>query len=203
MSFTLDLPDGYIDLPQRKIAAIQTFLEMHERPAPRPDPPVTATLQRVTGGVERYLDLFHRVGDAYLWFSRLAMPLADVAALLGDPDYEAYAVEQNGSWEGLVELDFRAPEQCELRYFGLAENLVGTGVGRFAMNRAIEYAWARPIRRFWVHTCTLDHSGALAFYRRSGFVPYARKIEIADDPRLAGIIARDAAPQVPLFEAAS
>ncbi len=35
------------------------------------------------------------------------------------------------------------------------------------MNRALEIAWARPIRRFWVHTCTLDHPGALPLYVRT------------------------------------
>jgi hypothetical protein len=37
--------------------------------------------------------------------------------------------------------------------------------------RAIERAWARAIDRFWVHTCTHDHPGALAFYLRTGSGP--------------------------------
>jgi hypothetical protein len=55
------------------------------------------------------------------------------------------------------------------------------------MNRALEKVWQRPISRFWVHTCTLDHPNALAFYMRSGFVPFRRQIEIAPDPRLQGV----------------
>ena len=54
------------------------------------------------------------------------------------------------------------------------------------MNRALEKVWQRPITRFWVHTCTLDHPNALAFYMRSGFVPFRRQIEIAPDPAPAG-----------------
>jgi hypothetical protein len=46
------------------------------------------------------------------------------------------------------------------------------------MNRAIERAWSRPIRRFWAHTCTLDHPSALGFYKRSGFRPFRRQVEI-------------------------
>jgi hypothetical protein len=69
------------------------------------------------------------------------------------------------------------------------------------MNRAIERAWARPIHRFWVHTCTLDHPGALGFYIRSGFRPYARRVEVADDPRLVGLAPRTSAPHVPIIEA--
>ena len=69
------------------------------------------------------------------------------------------------------------------------------------MNRAIERAWSQPIRRFWVHTCTLDSPGAIGFYQRSGFRPYAIEVEVADDPRLSGHLPRTAAPHVPIIEA--
>jgi GNAT superfamily N-acetyltransferase len=98
-----------------------------------------------------------------------------------------------------LKLDFRTPEECELLFFGLTETLVGKGVGRWAMNRAIEFAWSRPIRRFWVHTCSLDHPEAVAFYIRSGFTPYKRQIEVADDPRLTGVLSPTAAPHVPML----
>jgi GNAT superfamily N-acetyltransferase len=195
----MGLPDGYIDLPLGKIAAIQTFLEMRERPHPRPDPPnVTATLQRMWPvDPPTYLEVFHKVGDPYLWFERLTMSRSELSALLGDPNQEVYFVEQDGDYEGLLELDFRTPAECEIRYFGLSDRLVGTGAGRWLMNRASEIAWSRPITRFWVHTGTLDHPNALEFYRRSGFVPYARKLELGDDPRILGIVPRDAAPWFP------
>ena len=65
------------------------------------------------------------------------------------------------------------------------------------MNAGLSIAWSRPIRRFWVHTCTLDHPAALAFYQRSGFRPFRRTIEIEDDPRTSGILPRTAAPHAP------
>ena len=101
---------------------------------------------------------------------------------------------------GLLELDFRTPHECELSFFGLTLPLLGTGAGRWLMNRAIERAWSRPIRRFWVHTCTFDHQDALAFYLRSGFRPFRLEIEYADDPRVTGLLPRSAAPHVPLIE---
>lgn len=193
--------ESFVDIPNGKIVSVQTFLEMNERAPLRPEAPrLQASLRRVGDDVDGYLALFHRVGDEYLWFSRLTMRRDDVTALLNDSEYEAYAVASAGEDRGIVELDFRAAGECELRYFGLVESAVGTGLGRFAMNRAIERAWARPIGRFWVHTCTLDHPSALAFYRRSGFVPYCRKLEIADDPRLTGVVPREAAPNVPILE---
>ena len=53
----------------------------------------------------------------------------------------------------------------------------------------------------WVHTCTLDHPGALGFYRRNGFTPFARAIETFADPRLIDVLPRDTAPQTPLIGA--
>jgi len=195
------VPDGYLDLPPGKIAGVQTFLEMCQRPVQRPGPPeVAASLRRVNvPDADWYRRLFQKVGDPYLWFTRLAMDREELKSLIHDPLEEIYVVEQGGSEEGLLELDFRTPYECEIVYFALTSKLVGTGTGRWVMNRAIEFAWSKPISRFWVHTSSLDHPNALDFYRRSGFVPYARKIEITDDPRLTGLVPRDAAPQVPLL----
>ena len=61
---------------------------------------------------------------------------------------------------------------------------IGQGFGRVLMDEAIRRAWAKPIERFWVHTCTFDSPLALPFYIRSGFTPYLRMVEVHDDPRL-------------------
>lgn len=201
-SAQLELPDGYLDLPPGKIAGVQTFLEMYERPPARPDPAgVRASLHRVTDpDPDWYVALFHKIGDPYLWFFRLAMTGAELTAIIHDPNDEIYVVRQDGVDEGLVELDFGVPGECEIVYFGFTDKLVGTGAGRFVMNRTIDIAWSKPISRLWVHTSSMDHPNALGFYRRSGFIPYARKIEIADDPRLTGLVPRSAAPQIPIIE---
>jgi hypothetical protein len=65
------------------------------------------------------------------------------------------------------------------------------------MQEAIGRAWEQPIERLWVHTCTLDHPRALGFYMRSGFRPYKRAVEIAEDPRLKGYVPLSAAPHIP------
>jgi GNAT superfamily N-acetyltransferase len=199
-TLAVELPNGYLELPPGKFVAVQTFLEMHARPRKRLDPPgITATLRYVTSpDPDWYRVLFHKVGDEYLWYARIEMTTEELISIIHDPNEEIYVVEQDGSEEGLLELDFRTPGECEISYFGLTSKLVGTGVGRWLMNRAIDRAWSKPISRFWVHTCTLDHPSALAFYQRSGFTPYARMIEVADDPRLKGLVPRNAAPQIPL-----
>jgi GNAT superfamily N-acetyltransferase len=198
----MPLADGYTPLAPGKIANVATYLEMRERPAALPERADAATLRidRWDAPLDAYRDLFKRVGEPYLWFSRLVMPDEQLAAILRDDRVEIYAVRDGEQEAGLLELDFRVPGECELVFFGLLAAYVGKGAGRRLMNRAIEIAWSHPIRRFWVHTCSLDHPGALDFYRRSGFVAFKREIEVADDPRLTGVLSREAAPQVPIIE---
>ncbi len=149
--------------------------------------------------LERFYALFHRVGDEHLWTLRLQMPRAEVERLLSDPKFELHVLVTENGDDGILELDFRVARECELSLFGVAPRLVGSGAGRFLMNRGIELAWSHPIERFWLHTCTLDHPNALGFYRRSGFTPYGRAIEIFDDPRYLGLTRREAADQVPIL----
>jgi len=195
------LPDGYSDVPAGKIAAVVIHLEMTTPPARRDDPPGAWSLRKVdTPALDWYRDLFRRVGEDWLWFSRARMSDADLAAIINAPDIEIYALAVDGRDEGLLELDFREAGQCELVYFGVTARLIGTGAARFLMNRALQRAWSNGVRRVWVHTCTLDHPSAVAFYQRSGFRPFRRQIEIADDPRLDGTAPRDAARHVPIIE---
>lgn len=197
----MQLSDGYNDLPAGKIANIATSLEMFDRPALRPEHTnVSCTLQRMESpDIDWYRDLFRRVGEPYLWFSALTLPQEQLDRIIRDPLTHVYTVRHNDGDEGLLQLDFRIHGECELLYFGLTAELVGKGAGRWLMNRALSIAWSHPIRRFWVHTCTLDHPSALDFYIRSGFRPYKRQIEIADDPRLTGIYSPSAAPHIPII----
>jgi GNAT superfamily N-acetyltransferase len=148
-----------------------------------------------------YRDLYRRVGEEWLWFLRLSLTDAALAAIIHDPKVEVYSLRHAGRDAGILELDSRRPPDIEIAFFGVVADRFGTGAGRFMMNRALEAAWARKPRRVTVHTCTLDHPRALTFYLRSGFEPYARSLEIADDPRLAGLLSRSAAPHVPIVEA--
>jgi GNAT superfamily N-acetyltransferase len=195
------LPDGYSDVPAGKIAAVVTHLEMTERPALTPAPSGPWTLRHVgKPDPAWYRDLYRRVGEEWLWFSRLRLTDDELAARLHHPDVETHALVADGRDEGLLELDFRESGVCEIGMFGVTPKLIGSGAGRFLMQRALELAWSRPIRRLWLHTCTLDSPAALPFYRRAGFRPFRRQIEIADDPRLDGSAPRDVAKHVPVIE---
>lgn len=196
------LAPGFYDVPPGMVATVVTHLEMRAPAASRPVPaPGGIRLTRVEAPApDWYRDLYTRVGGDWLWFSRLQMEEAELSAILTDPGVEIWAVEKDGRAEGLLELDFRHDGDCELAFFGLTAALIGSGAGRLLMNTAIERAWARPIARFHVHTCTLDSPGALSFYRRSGFTPVRQQIEIAADPRVTGDLPREAGAHIPLFE---
>jgi GNAT superfamily N-acetyltransferase len=195
------LPDGYSDIPAGKIAAIVTHLEMTAQPAPRPDTAGAWTLRRAeTPPLDWFRDLYRRVGEEWLWFSRIRMPDAELAARLHSPQLEVYALVDGNSDEGLLELDFREPGLCEIGMFGVTAKLIGNGAGRWLMNRALDIAWAQPVTRVWLHTCTFDHPAALAFYQRSGFRAFRRQVEVSDDPRLGGTAPRDVAKHVPVID---
>ena len=184
------------------VATIVTCLEMRQRPVPAPVPPAPLRLVRwKRPEIDAYRTLFRRVGEEWLWFSRLVMADDALRAILIDPAVEVYAVtDPRGTEIGLLELDFRTPPDCELSFFGLAPGFTGKGLGRWLMAQATALAWRKGVERFWVHTCTLDSPAALGFYMRSGFVPFAREVETFADPRLAGVLPRGAAPHVPLLD---
>ncbi|HFV9242499.1 TPA: GNAT family N-acetyltransferase [Enterobacter bugandensis] len=192
---------GFSAVPEGHLATIVTSLEMFSlQDISRSGLPEGVALCGIDGtDLARYRKLYRRVGEEWLWFSRLVMDDRELAAILNDSEVEIYALREDGEDIGILELDFRVPGECELAFFGLAPHVTGKGLGRDLMNMAITLAWSRPINRFWVHTCTLDHPAALSFYIRSGFRPYARHIEVAADPRLTGHIEEDKALHVPLI----
>jgi GNAT superfamily N-acetyltransferase len=192
---------GYHAVPPGMIAAVVTSLEMFEPPVLRPETSTPSwRLDRLAPDPAEYRRLYRAVGEDWLWFSRLGFDDEELGAIIGHPEVEVYRLSDGADGEALLELDFREKDECELVFFGLSRTLIGGTAGRWLMNRAIERAWSRPIRRFWVHTCTLDHPSAVAVYQRSGFRPFRFEVEIAEDPRIAGRAPRDSAPQVPLLE---
>ena len=196
------LQDGYTDIPRGKIASVVTHLEMLKPPQPRDAPPADGLDLRLVAAPQPdwYRDLYRKIGaQDWLWFSRLQLTTGELEQIICDPKVAIHALTKNGSDEGLLELDFRQDGECELAFFGVTQRLIGTGAGRFLMNAALDLAWTRPISRLWVHTCTWDHPGALAFYRRSGFTPCRQQIEVADDPRLTGLLPETSAQHVPII----
>ncbi len=193
-------------IPAGRISAIATFLEMRAPAPARPEAPDLEGAIRLveSPAIDWYLDLYRRIGADHLWYGRLVLSTDRLAELLDHPDILLLVLEIDGRAEGMAELDFRMEGACEIVYFGVSGALVGSGQARRLMNCAVAQAFAdRPIKRLFLHTNTLDHPRALEFYRRSGFQPVSQAIEIAEDPRLAGLLPMTAAPHVPVFSPAA
>lgn len=192
--------NGLHDVPPGKVAMVVTHLEMRaQAPLRGASLPDGITFRQVEADVTWFRDLFDRVGGPWLWYGRKTLSDDTLAAILSDPKVVHYTLQKDGRDEALLELDFREDGACELAYFGLTSALIGTGAGGYLMDRAIELAWAAPISRFHVHTCTFDSPQALGFYVRSGFTPYKQQVEIDDDPRLTGVVPEGSAAQIPVF----
>jgi GNAT superfamily N-acetyltransferase len=198
----MTLKDEFTLVPPGEIAAVVTHLEMHAKPALRREPgkPGEYALRRMNKPVlSEYREIYRRVGEQWLWFSRLAMDDEALTAIVHDPAVEVHILRHRGRDEGILEVDFRKFPEVEISFLGVTGQLLGKGAGRYLMNRAIEIAWARAPKRVTIHTCTLDHPRALEFYLKTGFTPYSRSIEVADDPRLHGVLPRQSAPQIPII----
>lgn len=190
----------YEPVPDGELAAVVTFLEMR-KPSAFQIPASNLSLRRIERPeVDDYRRLFRRIGRHWLWFSRLILSDEELAAILHDPAVELYLIiDEVGTDIGMIELDFREAGQCELAFIGLLPELAGLGHGRWLMGQTLDLAWRDGVRRVHVHTCTLDHPAALPAYRHAGFVAYKRAIERFPDPRLIGILPKEAAPQIPLL----
>jgi len=196
------LKPGLFDVPAGMLATVVTHLEMTSAAPERPVPvPAGLEFDRVEAPtLAFYRDLFTRVGaQDWMWFSRLNLSDQALSDILNDPLCPLWVLRRDGQAEAILELDFRVAGACELAFFGVTPALIGQGAGRFLMNQAIRLAWAQPITRFHVHTCTLDSPGALGFYRRSGFTPTRQQIEIEPDPRLAGDMPETYGAHIPIF----
>jgi GNAT superfamily N-acetyltransferase len=193
---------GLQTLKAGELGTIVTYLDMRERPRPTPLPTSPLRLNRWNPvDPDKYRILFKRIGGPWLWFSRLALSDSELRAIVDDPGIEVFAVEDpKGIEVGMLELDFRETGDCELSYVGLVPELAGSGHGKWLMAEALMRAWRKDVSRVHVHTCTLDHPGALRFYRNSGFVPRGQAVETFPDPRLNGLLPLDFAPHVPLRE---
>jgi len=170
-----------------------TYLEMFERPPPRPLPAPLGKLALMRAEactVSFYRYLYETVGTPWVWFERRQWSDPTLAAELAKPTTEIFVLYVGGVPAGFFELDAAQPRETLLAYFGLMPDFIGRRFGPFLLNAAIEQAWSRPIERFWVHTCTFDHPRALPLYQRAGFVVYARRLVSFDDPRESGILPR-------------
>ena len=193
---------GFHGVPRGHVATIVTYLALDSPPVGVHDHEMPDGMRLVSWSppdVQQYRDLYFRIGGDWLWWSRLQKSPAELEQIFDDPGYDVYVLEKDGQAEGLLELDFRCDNACELAFFGLTRSVMGVGAGRALMSFALIRAFSRPIDRFHLHTCTLDSPQALPFYLGWGFIPERQDVEIAPDPRLSGLLPLGAAKRIPVL----
>ena len=199
--------DGVTFLPLGKIATIVTYLEMTTPPdwltrIRDSGPPQRACLyHQLSPDLDWYRALFRAVGVPWLWFSRLLLNDEELKAILCHSKIQVYHVTVDGMSVGFMELDRRKIGQVEIAFFGLKPSFIRCGIGSAMMQETLQLAWHGDelVERIWLHTCTLDHPGALIFYQSHGFQVYKRAVEVMDDPRLTGILPKTAGMYAPLI----
>lgn len=150
------------------------YLEMHT-PSERVVPPPLeglSVLHAKNPSVAYYRFLYNAVGKDYHWHSRGKMSDAQLATILAQPLNEVHVLHADGVPAGFAELDRRVEGEVELVQFGLMGEFIGRGLGKYFLQWTIDKAWSYRPRRFWLHTCTLDHANALPNYRKAGFTVY-------------------------------
>lgn len=98
-----------------------------------------------------------------------------LTAIIGDPRDELHVLHVDGPPAGFAELDRRQPHEIELVQFGLMPEFIGQGLGKWFLQWTIDKAWSYDPKRFWLHTCTLDHAAALPNYLKAGFVQFKQE----------------------------
>ena len=156
------------------VEVTRTFVELPDRSALRPglSPDPRARVERVRdcpASFFRYL--YAEVGRGYHWWERIHWTDDQIRARLGDPAVSLHLLTVAGAPAGYFELEQHRDGSVEVSYFGLLPEFHGRGLGKYLLTEAVDAAWAREASRVWLHTCTLDHPGALANYLARGFRP--------------------------------
>ena len=162
----------------RRIPMTVTFLEMNARPTALPPPQPrgkVALLRCEKPPVHFYRYLYDTIGADYFWVDRKRLTPDKLAEVIQDPLNLLYVLYADGSADGMDELGLRKEGVADISYFGLMPEAIGRRLGYFFFYHTCANAWAHPIQRLTINTCTLDHPRALPLYQRLGFTAYARE----------------------------
>ncbi|HWC62585.1 MAG TPA: GNAT family N-acetyltransferase [Rhizomicrobium sp.] len=162
----------------RRVPMTVTFLEMRSKPSALPPPAPKgrhAILRAEKPPPHFYRYLYDTIGEKYFWVDRRKIPLEKLAEIIHAPTNFLYVLYTEGNPAGMAEMDLRPDGSANIAYFGLMPEAMGRHLGFYFLYHTCMNAWAHPITRLTVNTCTLDSPRALPLYQRVGFVPYARE----------------------------
>lgn len=113
--------------------------------------------------------LYQWVGQEWEWEEKLSWSDEQWRDYAEREDLRTWLAFHKGSPAGFYELERQPGATVEIKYFGLAGPFIGKGFGGCMLSHALQSAWGwDDTRRVWVHTCSLDHPGALSNYRARG-----------------------------------
>jgi GNAT superfamily N-acetyltransferase len=153
------------------------YLQMHSPDALRGKSlvPELQVIESEIPQVELNRFLYRLVGAPWQWTDRLVWSDRQWRDYVESPGLQTWVAWYRGSPAGYFEL-LRDADAVQIAYFGLAPAFVGHGLGGPLLSEALRQAWQwRPVRRVWVHTCSLDHPHALANYLARGMRLYRQE----------------------------
>ena len=156
------------------------FLEMEVPPASFPPQPYNrqvALLKTRDIPLHFYRYLTDRVGRKWQWVNILRKSDEELAAEIHGEGREVWVLYLDGAPAGFFDLNRAAPDVVDLAYFGMMEQAMGQGIGRWFLGAAVSACWESGPRLVTVQTCTLDHPAALPLYQKLGFRPVAQAKE--------------------------
>ena len=117
--------------------------------------------------------LYQLVGEQWQWHDKLEQSDEQWQQYVEDSRLRTWVAYYQGSIAGYFELKTDELGTTEIMYFGLAPNFIGKGFGGYLLSQAILNAWEmQNTKRVFVHTCSLDHTSALANYKARGMNVY-------------------------------
>ncbi len=113
--------------------------------------------------------MYAAVGGDWYWIDRLSWTYRQWLDWLQRPEVETWCLYVKGTPAGYFELEAQAAGSVEIVYIGLLPQFVGQGLGGWLLTAATRRARQIGGARVWLHTCSLDHRGAVANYRARGY----------------------------------
>ncbi len=120
---------------------------------------------------------YARVGAGWSWTARSGWTEDRWREYAGDPKVRTWVVRRGNDLAGYAELR-REGGEVELAYFGLTPDFTGKGLGGGFLSRMLDEAWGWGATRVWLHTCSLDHPGAVPNYLARGLTVWKLVEEI-------------------------
>jgi GNAT superfamily N-acetyltransferase len=139
--------------------------------AAKPPPPETVLHHAELPSPEVGRFFYTAVGGDWFWRDRLEWTWGAWFEHLDRSGRELWYATLRGTPAGYFELDATSPPDVEVTTLGLLPAFIGKGIGGWLLEQSLRRGLALG-PRVWLHTCTLDHPGALANYRARGLVPF-------------------------------